>query len=265
MEALRAGVHVLCEKPWATNAADMRACCDVANETGLVLAAAAPWRWVEGRELFEMVFDAGLIGAIKGYRWQHGAAFDWPSSSNFYFSKAKAGGGVLIDEGIHFIDFLLTLFGPAKHVRYLDDNWGSGIEANASLIMEHEGRYGNVTGELCLSRTHRLENQFEVQCTEATIELDSRDPSVITICREIDGKPLEETLRLPQTRRDGRRNPFSLQLADFVASIRERRAPAVGGQDVVKTMELIDYCYAHAERIEEIWADVADSLPGLSR
>lgn len=256
MQALRSGVHVYCEKPWAIDAAQMRECRDLAVETGLAFAAAAPWRWVEGRDLLETALGSGLLGDIECYDWQNGAAFDWPSASNFYFSKERAGGGVLIDEGVHFVDFLLDLLGPATVVGYRDDDWGSGIEANSSLVMQHEGAHGPVRGELRLSRTYVLENRLQFRGSEATLELDRRDPSVVSLRRTLGGRALEETLHLPETRRHGRRNPFRLQLADFVASIREGRAPAVDGDEALKTMEIVDRCYGHAERIAEPWATI---------
>src|SRR5258708_1688742 len=61
LEALGAGVHVLCEKPLATNSADARACAAAAAEKGLVLAVGMNRRYQDNHRFLRMVLDPAWI------------------------------------------------------------------------------------------------------------------------------------------------------------------------------------------------------------
>src|SRR5438876_89350 len=159
-EALIAGVHVLCEKPLATTAADALACCELAQQKKRLLAVGMNRRFVDSHDLLRLVLEQGVLGALDSYDWEWGGSFDWRSASGFYFSQALAGGGALIDLGVHLLDNVIDWFGPVSWFDYRDDDWGSGIEANAILDLQHNGSQGNVKGRLRVSRTYTLKNRF---------------------------------------------------------------------------------------------------------
>jgi len=144
LELLREGKHVLCEKPLATTSADGRSCGQLAAEKQLVLAVGMNRRFDASHRLLHCVLRDSQIGNVSSYDWQYGGAFEWKSASGFYFSREMAGGGVLMDFGVHLIDSLISWFGPVSAVDYQDDDWGGGIEANCILGLQHEGEYGPV-------------------------------------------------------------------------------------------------------------------------
>src|ERR1700682_475749 len=152
LEVLAAGIHVLCEKPLATNSADARACAAAAAEKGLVLGVGMNRRYQDNQRLLKMVLEHGMIGALQDYNWQVGGPYDWNAASTFYFSRAEAGGGALIDYGVHLLDSLMDWFGPVTDFQYEDDDWGSGIEANVRLTVQHKNRYGTTAGQARISR-----------------------------------------------------------------------------------------------------------------
>src|ERR1700730_9738520 len=90
LEIVSAGVHVLCEKPLATNASDARACSEAAEQRKVVLAVGMNRRFVGSHKLLRLVLDEKLLGAIEGYDCQYGGAWDWKSASGFYLSRAMA-------------------------------------------------------------------------------------------------------------------------------------------------------------------------------
>ena len=137
--ALSAGVHVLCEKPLSTTAADGLACCELAQQKNRLLAVGMNWRFFDSHRLLRLVLEEGLLGTLDRYDWECGGSFDWRSASQFYFSQALAGGGVLIDFGVHLLDKVIDWLGPVSGFDYQDDDWGSGIEANAIVDLQHNG------------------------------------------------------------------------------------------------------------------------------
>jgi predicted dehydrogenase len=258
LEALAAGIHVLCEKPLATNSADARACAAAAAENGLVLAVGMNRRYQDNQRLLRMVLEHGMIGELQDYNWQVGGPYDWNAASTFYFSRAEAGGGALIDYGVHLLDSLMDWFGPVTDFQYEDDDWGSGIEANVRLTLQHKNRYGTTPGQVRISRTYPLANTLLVRGSEATAELLLSEPDTVILHRQIGGQALSETLRLG----DGSKpspNSFHLQLDNFVQSIRGVETPCVDGMQAAAVLELIERCYAERKRIPEPWSELESS------
>ncbi|MBZ5718749.1 MAG: Gfo/Idh/MocA family oxidoreductase [Acidobacteriia bacterium] len=259
LEALRAGVHVLCEKPLATTAADARVCAETAEQKNRVLAVGMNRRFVASHPLLRLVLREGLLGPVQDYEWQYGGAFAWKSASGFYFSRALAGGGALIDFGVHMLDSLIDWFGPVSEFDYQDDNLGSGIEANALLDVKHAGPYGEIQGHLRVSRTYTLKNSLLVRGAAATAEIPATDPDVVILHRTIQGQAVSETLRLPDYPAT---SSFYKQLDNFVESIRGRQKPEADGRRALEVIGLIEDCYRQARRIPEPWFE---PLPELAK
>jgi UDP-N-acetylglucosamine 3-dehydrogenase len=260
LEILRAGVHVLCEKPLAIKAADALACAAMAEQRGLVLAAGMNRRFVASHKLMRLVLDEGTLGPLKSYSCDYGGVFDWKSASGFYFSKELAGGGAMIDFGVHLLDSLIDWFGPVSEFSYQDDNWGSGIEANAIMELRHSGHYGLVEGRLQASRTFLLKNRLLVRGCEAEAEVNIADLDSLIVRRAIGGEQVCQTLRLT----DAKTSSFYKQLDNFVQSIRGTQEPEVNGTQAAVVLQLIEDAYANAGRIPEPWSAISSETPTQS-
>ena len=66
-------------------------------------------------------------------------------------------------------------------------------------------------------------------------------------------------LHLPVKNGAGPRDPFQVQLKDFVESIQTKSNPAVDGRQALNLIQLIERCYAEAERIPEPWLDISET------
>jgi predicted dehydrogenase len=258
MDCLRAGAHVLCEKPLAITAAEARSCTEFAEEKKLVLAVGMNRRFAGSHSLLKLIIKEGLLGSIRSYDFQYGSAFDWRSASGFYFDRAKSGGGALLDFGVHMLDSVIDWFGPVSGFDYQDDDWGSGIEANLILDLKHEGCLGAISGHLRISRTFGLKNRILVLGTAACAEISVHDPEVVVIRHTIGGAPVSQTWQLGKIPGGG---SYWRALDNFVQSVANCGKPEVDGWQAVRVLELIESCYAHKRRIAEPWAEsgIADS------
>jgi predicted dehydrogenase len=109
--ALRAGKHVLLEKPIGLNAAEGEAIVAEANASGKVLGMAFNKRYRADTELLKSEILAGTLGEIyyaKAF-WMRRAGI--PGLGSWFTNKALSGGGSLIDLGVHVIDMALWLMG----------------------------------------------------------------------------------------------------------------------------------------------------------
>jgi predicted dehydrogenase len=262
LEAIHAGVHVLCEKPLATTAADARACCERAEEKRVLLAVGMNRRFVASHTLLPIVLQEGYLGEVLDYDWPYGGIFDWTSASGFYFSRTLAGGGALIDFGVHLLDSLFEWFGPAVQVDYQDDDWGSGIEANAILELQHSGPSGAVKGQVRVSRTYHLRNRLEIRGTKAHAQIPADDPDTVVLHRQVGQSELSDTFRLPNFPAT---TTFYKQMDNFIESIRGNQKLESNGWQALRVIKLIEQCYANRRRIPEPWSEVALPSEGAAR
>jgi predicted dehydrogenase len=256
LAAVKAGVHVLCEKPLALTVAEARVCSEAAQRQNVLLAVGMQWRFRDSSVLLPLVLDEGLLGSLLDYDWEHGHQWDWAATSGFYFSRVQAGGGVLIDIGVHALDSLIQWFGPVAHCEYRDDNWGGNIEANSILTLHHIGHQGEVTGRVRLSRTFTLKNRLLVRGKQSQAEIHAADPNTIVLHRVLGGQNVSEILRTNGTTSAAPVNPFYRQLDNFVKSIGGTQELVSDGWQAVEVMELVERCYGQAGRIPEPWSEI---------
>lgn len=124
VQALRAGCHVLCEKPMAMNAQEAQHMLDVAEEMGKRICINFSYRFNEQSQALKAQVDAGLLGDIYYARTIWHRRRGLPGFGGWFGQKALAGGGPLIDLGVHRLDLALWLMGYPKPV------WAMGSTYN---------------------------------------------------------------------------------------------------------------------------------------
>lgn len=122
VDALKAGKHVLCEKPLGMNADECRQMCRAAKESGKILQVALQFRFSGVGRFMKGFIDAGRMGEIYYARAQAMRRRGVPSWGSF-IDKEKQGGGPLIDVGVHILDLTLFLMGYPKPVSASGKTW----------------------------------------------------------------------------------------------------------------------------------------------
>jgi len=114
IEALKRGLHVLCEKPLARTSREAEAMVDAATEADRVLQVVFNHRMRGDVQVLKRYIDEGKLGKIyyaKAY-WMRRRGI--PGAGTWFVSKEKAGGGPLIDLGVHALDMALYLLGEPE-------------------------------------------------------------------------------------------------------------------------------------------------------
>jgi predicted dehydrogenase len=115
--ALEAGKHVLCEKPPATTLAEAQQMAEIANRKGLVLAYALQRRFQAPTQELRGAIRAGKLGDVYHARAVWTRAWGVPQGLDGWFTDpVRAGGGALIDIGVHVLDIAWYLMGCPKPV-----------------------------------------------------------------------------------------------------------------------------------------------------
>jgi predicted dehydrogenase len=115
LAALRAGKHVLCEKPLATTAADVLRLRDASRAADRLVMAAQNFRFDAASVELKKRADAGVFGEIYYTRAQWLRRRLLPARPTFT-EKALSGGGPMLDLGVHLIDLAYWLMGAPEPV-----------------------------------------------------------------------------------------------------------------------------------------------------
>lgn len=107
--ALEAGKHVMLDKPFAINLGEAMAVAEAVRSSGKIFTVAMNMRFQEEPQLAKVLIDEDIVGDIY-----HGKAY-WfrrsgiPRLGTWFGQKKLAGGGVLLDIGVHLLDLCLYL------------------------------------------------------------------------------------------------------------------------------------------------------------
>ena len=146
IQALRAGKHVLVEKPIALNRAQAEHIAAVAAEEGRFAMEAM---WMKFSPLFRRVMDdvdAGTIGEPRSVRASFGVPFPTDTGSRW---SAELGGSTLLDQGIYPITFAMALFGSPTEVLARGTTRPDGVDLAVHVTLEFEdGRYAQLSASM---------------------------------------------------------------------------------------------------------------------
>lgn len=119
--ALRAGKHVLCEKPLAVSAEEAEEMAALSRERGLVLAVNLIMRYNPLCAAVKAIVEQRLLGEPIHACFLNDAKDEQLGPSHWFWDPRKSG-GIFVEHGVHFFDLFDWWFGPgrvvsAQHVR----------------------------------------------------------------------------------------------------------------------------------------------------
>ena len=125
LAALEAGKHVLCEKPLALNAEQAEQMVRAARARGLTLMVNFNYRFDEAAWMVHNAVEAGALGDIYYARtgWLRNRGI--PGIGGWFTTKARSGGGALIDLGVHRLDLALWYMGYPTPVAVSGATYGT--------------------------------------------------------------------------------------------------------------------------------------------
>jgi len=161
IQALKAGKHVLTEKPMATSLEDAAKIKEAVDQSGKIFMP-LPYDHYPRMEEAKRLIQEGAIGTV------HSAdaifAHSGPVHAPWFFDREVAGWGVLADLGIYPISYLTYLFGPAQsvsgrvntifeeRVSLAGETFKASVEDNiAAVIAWENGILGTVRSNWCTS------------------------------------------------------------------------------------------------------------------
>lgn len=137
--ALEARKHVFCEKPPAFNAEQMVEVQALERRSGKRLMYGFNHRHHSSIQHMKTLIDAGEYGRVLWMRGRYGKSVDKEFFDGWRANKALAGGGILLDQGIHMVDLFLYLGGTFDEVHAFVSSlyWKRDIEDNVFAIFRN--------------------------------------------------------------------------------------------------------------------------------
>lgn len=236
-EALAAGKHVLCEKPFTANAAEAEEIAALAATSDRVVMEAFHYRYHPMTRRAEEIIASGELGELV--RVDTAMCFPLPRFSDIRYDYALAG-GALMDAGCYAVHMARLFGGENPEV----------VAATAKLRGPHIDRA--MSAELRFPSGHT----GRVRCSMWSSDL-------LRIGARVVGERGELRLLNPvapqlprrlsvrsqggrRTEKISRRSTYAYQLDAFVAAVRHGEPVLTSAQDAVATMTVIDAIYAAA-------------------
>ena len=254
--ALDAGKHVFCEKPPGRNADDVRSVMEAERRNpGLKLKFGFNHRYHAGIQEAKRVVDSGRLGEILWLRGVYGKCGGEGFAENWRSSRDLAGGGILLDQGIHMVDLFHMFCGDFVEVKSMVATayWDIDVEDNAfALLRDGRGRISMLHSS-STQWSHRF--SLEIYLSDGYVTVNgilssSRsygDETVSVARRRFDegfdsGKPREEVTYFDHD------PSWALEIADFIENVQEDTPVGSGrSEDALKAMETVQAIYAGDE------------------
>jgi len=138
--ALEAGKHVMCEKPLAMNAVEGERMVETSRRLNRKLMMHFNYRFQPSSQAIKRAIDQGALGHVYFAKtiWHRGRGI--PNLGGWFTQKKMAGGGALIDLGVHRLDLALWLMGYPRPVSVT----GSTFNYLGRQLAEAEGKVFDV-------------------------------------------------------------------------------------------------------------------------
>jgi predicted dehydrogenase len=272
--ALERGLHVLSEKPMALNAAEAQTMVDAARAANRVLDVGFNHRQRGDILKLAEVVRTGRLGQVYYAKawWLRRTGI--PKAGSWFTASELAGGGPLVDIGVHVLDYALHVLGSpvvtavsastydllgSSGFGFSPDSTKTGegaafdVEDLATAFMRlHDGGTLLVEASWAAHRTDGDQFGITLYGTEGGAELivDDYEPvGTLRIFTDDGGVPAETHLTPPRGR------GHEAVIEQFVADIRSGDWAAHDGAGAVELARIVDACYASGREQREIRLD----------
>lgn len=246
--ALKAGKHVLCEKPMATTLEDCQAMVDAAKEANRVLMIGQNQRLNKTHVVARKLLSEGCIGKILTFKtcFGHGGPETWSVDSGkdtWFFDKSKASMGAMADLGAHKTDLIRFLTGRdyvsvTAYTGTLDKKDSSGnpicVDDNAICIFRMEE---GIVGTMTASWTYYgdEDNSTVIYGTEGVMHIYD-DPNYSIVVEKRTGERIKYQIDKIATNVD---QNVSGVIDRFVNCLHDPQTEGISGAQVLNSMRAI--------------------------
>jgi len=256
IQSLKAGKHVFCEKPPGFTAKDIEEIRAVEKESGKVLMYGFNHRHHASIKYMKKLVDDKEFGKILWMRGRYGKSVDETFYDNWRAKKELAGGGILIDQGIHMLDLLLHLGGNFDNVHASVSNlyWNLNVEDNVFATLENTKTGLAASLHSTMTQWRHLVS-LEVFLEKGYLVLNGLKTSsnaygeeILTIAKNRSTAPVA-TWKDEKNITYHTDESWESELTEFFSAIKSNREVKLGNSsDALKLMKIIDKIYSFKKK-----------------
>jgi predicted dehydrogenase len=255
IRSLKAGKHVFCEKPPCFTAADMEEIMLAEKNSGKKLMYGFNHRHHDSIMSMKEIIDRQEYGRILWMRGRYGKSVTPDYFNEWRAKKELAGGGILLDQGIHMLDLFLYFGGDFDRVKAEISNlyWKLEVEDNAFVILKNSqtGMVANLHSTMTQWR-HLF--SLEIFMEKGYMVLNglitssgSYGEEMLTIAKNRSTAPAA-TWRDEVTTKYTINNSWRYEMEHFLNAVKTDTPVAIGNSaDALKLMKIMDSIYAQKE------------------
>ena len=262
LAAVKAGKHVLCEKPMATTVAEAQAMHDASKAGGKVFMLGFVNRFRSDSLLIKEMADAGKFGDIyfarAGWLRRRGTPLGW------FTDVSKSGGGPVIDIGVHVIDLTWHFMGKPEPVSVnatthypLGDYKTKGVgrwmalDTDNPIFNTEDSAAGTIRFANGASMNFEVSWAVNMKETGIYSYIFGKDAGASLDPLEIYGEEANYLVDLKPTVDRG--DPFAREIRHFLDCIKEGKEPSITTKDGLHVQKMLNGIYDSARAGREIW------------
>jgi predicted dehydrogenase len=185
IEAIKNGINILCEKPICISQEELEKIESMLSKKNLIYFSSFQKRYIELFSQIKEIIDNNVLGDINLVRYffsHYGPYTSWKplSEQKWFFDSELAGGGVLLDLGVHCIDILRYLIGEFHEIEgYSYNTFCKNIkdEDNCNVLFRFEN---NTLGVISVSWCNEPMELLELYGTNGTLKINPHVTERIT-------------------------------------------------------------------------------------
>jgi predicted dehydrogenase len=247
LAAVQRGKHVLVEKPAARNAAELRPVLAAAQAAGAIVKVGFNHRFHPAFQKARALFDSGALGPLMYIRARYGHGGRLGYEREWRADAAVAGGGEMLDQGVHLIDLARWFAGDFSEVGgYVGTFfWDMPVEDNGFALLK------TARGQVAWLHASCTEWKnlfcFEIFGRDGKLQIDGLGGSYgverLSFYRMLPqmGPPETTIWEYP-----GEDTSWRDEYAHLLACIHERKQPAGALEDALAALEVVEKLYGQS-------------------
>ena len=256
IRALEGGKHVVVEKPMATTLHEAREIVRLAESTGLAVSVISQRRFEPEYQHLKRLLDAGELGRVL----IASAQVHWHRDAEYYGAAAwrnsrSGGGGSLMNQGVHSVDLMQWLCGPAATVTAQLGNLAREMDAEDTTVATVRFDSGALGMISTSTATHPGDPAtITMHLSSGVVELGQG----AVLRWDVDAAPPESASSIAS----GASDPLTIghhghlrQWEDIVRAIDESRSPLIDSVEGMRTVRLVSGIYEAARSQRQVELD----------
>lgn len=250
IQALKAGKHVVLEKPMALNTKDADEIIATSEQTGKMVTVISQFRFSDDLIKIKEYIDAGAFGKVStcSLTMKYYRAPEYYSSSSWKGTIKYDGGGALINQGIHGVDMMDYLVGPITKVYGQIATVCHNIEGEDTAVATFKtenGALGVIQASTCAYPG--FDRRLEINGDKGYAVLrENKIEKLVVNCKEVEIGQLE----LTSTASDNTVMDYTMhkaQITNFINALEGKEQLTLGAKEGKRALEVIEKVYTTAK------------------